>query len=126
MQGLCKLLSSAMFSNPNSHGGCTVRPDKQKCRPLEQRKIDSNGQLRGMGDLFLKDLNVHHGFQGFIGKTWDEGYSVCDFLLIQFGSVTQSYPTLCDPMNHSTPGLPVHRQLPEFTQTHVQRVSDAI
>ena len=45
--------------------------------------------------------------------------------LIQFSSVTQSCPTLCDPMNHSTPGLPVHHQLPEFTQTHVHRVSDA-
>ena len=41
-------------------------------------------------------------------------------------SVTQSCPTLCDPMNCSTPGLPVHHQLPEFTQTHVHRVSDAI
>ena len=38
---------------------------------------------------------------------------------IQFSSVTQPCPTLCDPMNHSTPGLPVHHQLPEFTQTHV-------
>ena len=45
---------------------------------------------------------------------------------VQFGSVAQSCPTLCDPMNHSTPGLPVHHQLPEFTQTHVHRVSDAI
>ena len=44
----------------------------------------------------------------------------------QFSSVAQSCPTLCDPMNRSTPGLPVHRQLPEFTQTHVHRVSDAI
>ena len=44
----------------------------------------------------------------------------------QIRSVTQSCPTLCDPMNHSTPGLPVHHQLPEFTQTHVHRVSDAI
>ena len=44
----------------------------------------------------------------------------------QFSSVTQSCPTLCDPMNRSTPGLPVHHQLPEFTQTHVLRVSDAI
>jgi len=40
--------------------------------------------------------------------------------------VTQSCPTLCDPMNRSTPGLPAHHQLPEFTQTHVHRVSDAI
>ena len=45
---------------------------------------------------------------------------------VRFSSVTQSCPTLCDPMNHSTPGLPVHHHLPEFTQTHVHRVSDAI
>ena len=45
---------------------------------------------------------------------------------VQFSSVTQSCPTLCDPMNHSTPDLPVHHQLPEFTQTHVHPVSDAI
>ena len=44
----------------------------------------------------------------------------------QFSSVTQLCPTLCDPMNRSTPGLPVHHQLQEFTQTHVHRVSDAI
>ena len=43
--------------------------------------------------------------------------------LIQFSSVAKSCPTLCDPMNRSTPGLPVHHQLPEFTQTHVHRVS---
>ena len=46
--------------------------------------------------------------------------------LSQFSSVAQSCPTLCDPMNHSTPGFPVHHQLPEFTQTHVHRVSNAI
>ena len=44
----------------------------------------------------------------------------------QFSSVTQSCPTLCDPMDCSTPGLPVHHQLLEFTQTHVHWVSDAI
>ena len=44
----------------------------------------------------------------------------------QIRSVAQLCPTLCDPMNHSTPGLPVHHQLPEFTKTHVHRVSDAI
>ena len=47
-------------------------------------------------------------------------------LSVQFSSVAQSCPTICDPMNHSTPGLPVHHQLPEFTQTHVQWVGDAI
>ena len=45
---------------------------------------------------------------------------------VQFSSVAQSCLTRCDPMNHSTPGLPVHHLLPEFTQTHVRRVSDAI
>ena len=47
-------------------------------------------------------------------------------LSVQFNSVTQSYPTLFDPMNRSMPGLPVHHQLPEITQTHVHWVSDAI
>ena len=46
-------------------------------------------------------------------------------LFFQFSSVAQSCPTLCDTMNCSTPGLPVHQQLPEFTQIHVSRVSDA-
>ena len=45
---------------------------------------------------------------------------------LQFSLVAQLCPTLCDPMNSSMPGLPVHHQLPEFTQTHVHRVSDAI
>ena len=45
---------------------------------------------------------------------------------IQFSSVSQSCPTLCNPMDCSMPGLPVHRQLPEFTQTHVHWLSDAI
>jgi len=49
-----------------------------------------------------------------------------NIFMIQFSSVTQSYPTLCNPMNCSTPGLPIHHQLPESTQTHVHRVDDAI
>ena len=47
-------------------------------------------------------------------------------IFLKFSSVAQSCPTLCDPMNFSTPGLPVHHQLPEFTQTHVHRASDVI
>ena len=45
---------------------------------------------------------------------------------VPFCSVAQSCPTLCDPMNRSTPGLPVHHQLPEFTQTHIHQVRDFI
>ena len=45
---------------------------------------------------------------------------------VQFSSVTQSCPTLCDPMDCSMPGFPIHQQLPERTQTHVHCISDAI
>ena len=68
-----------------------------------------------------------------------EGIRVCMWLIhfpvssdwqrceaVQFSSVAHSCPTLCDPRNHSTPGLPVHHQLPEFTQTHAYRVGDTI
>ena len=48
------------------------------------------------------------------------------FSSVHISSVAQLCPTLCDPMNRSTPGFPVHHQLPEFTQTDVHRVSDAI
>ena len=54
----------------------------------------------------------------FLNKPW--------YTSDQIRSVSQSCPTLCDPMNRSTSGLPVHHQLPEFTQTHVHQVSDAI
>ena len=50
----------------------------------------------------------------------------CFSFVLQFSSVAQSCLTLCNPMNRSTPGLSVHHQLPEFTQTHVHRVGDAI
>ena len=53
-------------------------------------------------------------------------YIIDHLKIFQFSSVAQSCLTHCDPMNRSTPGLPVHHQLPEFTQSHVHRVSDAI
>ena len=55
-----------------------------------------------------------------------QGSPCCRFSSVQFSSVTKSCPTLCDPMNHGTLGLPVHHQLLEFTQTHVHWVGDAI
>ena len=57
-------------------------------------------------------------------KVYSQGYTFISS--VQFSSVHQSCPTLCDPMNRSTPGLSVHHQLLEFTQTHVHRLSDAI
>ena len=56
---------------------------------------------------------------------WDIATMHC-VTSVQFSSVSQSCPTLCNPMNRSTPGLPVHHHLPEFTQTHIHRVGDAI
>ena len=54
------------------------------------------------------------------------GQAKTEISSVQFISVTQSCPILCNPVNCSTPGLPVHYQLPEFTETHVHQVSDAI
>ena len=64
-----------------------------------------------------------------IGKGVCQGCILSPYLFnlyAEFSSVAQSCPTLCDPLNHSTPGLPVQHQLPEFTQTHVHQVGDAI
>ena len=64
-----------------------------------------------------------------IGKLVHQGCILSPWLFnlyAEFSSVAQSCPTLCDPMNCSTPGFPVHHQLPELTQTHVHLVGDAI
>ena len=77
--------------------------------------------------LYCRALNTKSA-QGFhtisLGRVLNPSASMNS--AVQFSSVTQLCPTLCYPMNHSTPGLPVHHQLPEFTQTYVHRVSDAI
>ena len=67
--------------------------------------------------------------QGNLTWFWTElkiEYLLMLLWIVQFRSVAESCPILCDHMNHSMPGLPVHHQLPEFTQTHVHQVSDAI
>ena len=64
--------------------------------------------------------------QEVVLKKWSRGLRRPLERIYQFSSDAQSCPTLWDPMNCSTPGLPVHHQLPEFTQTHVHRVGDAI
>ena len=84
---------------------------------LEHRMVENN-------PLILKTLRPP--------KTTDDNFPVLQSsslpatCAVQFSSVAQSCPTLCDSMNRSTPGLPDHQQLPEFTQTHVHRVGDAI
>ena len=76
--------------------------------------------LTGVTDkstITVEDFNPHLLVTENIYSLW---------VSVQFSSVTQSCPTLCDPMNRSMPGLPVHHQLPEFAQTHIHQVSDAI
>ena len=70
-------------------------------------------------------------YQRFLYDLPSQGFgaapvNICTCFLAQFSSVSQLCPTLCDPMDCSTPGFPVHYQLPELTQTHVHRVGDAI
>ena len=71
---------------------------------------------------FLLGFSKNYSTQPWILDCNDIVFGV----LFQFSSVVQSCLTLCDPMNRSTPGLPVHHQLPEFTQTQVHQVCDAI
>ena len=102
------------------------------CDPMGCSPWNSPGQNTRVGSLSL--------FQG-IFPTQESSWGLlhCRLILyqlscqgnphhpsVQFSSVAQSCPTLCNNMNCSTPGLPVHHQLPEFTQTHVHQVSDAI
>ena len=68
----------------------------------------------------------NHYFKLTWGVSGLKREGIYDISSVQFNSVAQSCPTLCDPMNRSMPGLPVQHQLPQSTQTHVHRVGDAI
>ena len=102
----------------------------QQCSLLISFRMDWFDHLAIQG--VRKSLLQHHSSKALI--LWHSNFFTAQLShpymttgkTIQFSSVAQSCPTLCDPMNHSTPGLPVHHQLPESTQTHVHCVSDAI
>ena len=104
--------------------GQTPAPGSESTKfwPLENQGIPNDG-FRASDFNFRFCLN--EDFCDPRSKILTQSHSV-GLSSVQSSSVTQSCPTLCDPMNHSTPGLPVHHQLPESTQTHVHWVSDAI
>ena len=72
------------------------------------------------------NLSQHQGLFQWVGFYASGGQNIGASALASVSSVTQLCLTLCDPMDCSTPGLPVHHQLPDLGQTHVHRVSDAI
>ena len=99
---------------------------KSRNLPITTRELISDAKAR---EFLLPSSSWGSHWYGRSG--YREEPQVLDYIAyigssVQFSSVAQSCPTLCDTMNCSTPGLPVHHQLPEFTQTHVHWVSDAI
>ena len=79
-------------------------------------------------DDYLKQciFYLHYSFCTYQLESYCKFHPFPQFSSVQFSSVARSCPTLCDPMNRSTPGLPVHHHFLEFTQTHIHRVRDAI
>ena len=106
---------------------CLGQGARGSCTGMTEREMGWGGMWDGYSGW---GTHVHPWL--IHGNVWQNHYNIVVSLqlkwirLDQIRSVTQSCLTLCDPMNRSTPGLPVHHQLPEFTQTHVHRVSDAI
>ena len=112
---LCSVLSTVPNPYRSSRNVCWVKKWKLAgCRP-KKRKFG----IQVLCLPFIKEMNFSQSCM-LISKKY-----MCIYIY-QFSSVAQSCPTHWDPMNRSTPGLPVHHQLPEFTQTHVHQVSDAI
>ena len=89
----------------------------------EREVAQSCPTLRDPMDCSLPDSSIH----GFSRQEYWSGVPLPSPVpASQFSSIAQSCLTLCNPMNRSTPGLPVHHQLPEFTQTLIHRIGDAI
>ena len=102
----------------------SLQPCLTLCDPLDCSP--PGGSVRGIIQARILEWVAMPSSRGSSRPRDQTSISYVSALTVQFGSVAQSCPTPCDPMNRSTPGLPVHHQLPEFTQTHVHRITDAI
>ena len=87
---------------------------------------DGQGSLASCSPWGCKELDTTEWLNWYWLGDINKGAVFTNNISVQFSSVAQSCPTLCDPMNRSTPGLPVHHKLPEITQTHFHWVGDAI
>ena len=139
-KGECQgyILSPCLFNLHAAHNMLRMKLDEAHARiKIAVRNInnlrnaddttpmaESEEQLRSLLKVKVKEESEKVGLKPKIQK---KKIMASGFISsVQFSSVTQSCPTLCNPMNHSMPGLPVHHQLLEFTQTHIHQVGDAI
>ena len=122
---------------PTTARGEDLRATAATAHQTEQRRHPPPPQTRPLDNEPVKVRFLIKGRNSMSGSSEQKSSVSADKLAlphecwikqlsVQFSSVAQLCPTLCDPMNRSTPGLPVHHQLPEFTQTHVHQVGDAI
>ena len=113
----CRFTEETIVWQPNNLDSYSLDSAKRRKGSWKLRAISQDSKVDISGSQTLMHIRI----------TWRAHENTgCWFNSVQFSSVAQSCPTLCDPMNRSTPGLPVHHQLPEFTQTHVHGVSEAI
>ena len=115
------------FLNETKHFLRWIRPCPARAQPASRTSSPHSAlsQDTGTTGLFSSSLRTSSLFLPY-GSTTIVPQPRLLFSSVQFSSVAQSCLTLCDPMNCSTPGLPVHHQLSDFTQTHVHQVSEGI
>ena len=115
------------MTSPHSHILKLSRTNHSPFISIDLPKVQEiPGSVQGSRDKGQMYSLLYHLMASLIAQLVKNPPAMQEFSSVQFSSVAQSCPSLRDPMNRSTPGLPVHHHLPEFTQTHIHRVRDAI
>ena len=115
------LLQYSCLQNPMNTGAWWAPAHRFANSLTQLKRLSRQAKCSRLGLYLIQDLFSFWKLVSHSIRIKGENH-----IIFQFSSVAQSCQTLCDPKNCSTPGLPVHDQLPEFTQTHVHWVSDAI